>query len=90
MEDVGIFYGNLVRFTVFCYILNTFGIVRGNLVYFFSFWYFVPQKSGNPARDFSFRCIISQLKEMETSQNAMNRHKVHEQSMNISNGMKHT
>jgi hypothetical protein len=33
MEDVGIFYGHLVHCTVFCYILWTFGIVRGNLVY---------------------------------------------------------
>jgi hypothetical protein len=37
MEDVGIFYGHLVHFTVFCYILWTFGIVRGNLVYFSTF-----------------------------------------------------
>jgi hypothetical protein len=44
MEDVGIFYRHLVYFTVFCYILWTLGIVRGNLVYFFSFWYFVPRK----------------------------------------------
>jgi hypothetical protein len=29
MEDDGIFYGHLVHFTVFCYILWTFGIVRG-------------------------------------------------------------
>jgi hypothetical protein len=39
-------------FTVFYYILWTFGIVRGNLVYFFPFWYIVTQnteKSGNPA-----------------------------------------
>jgi hypothetical protein len=28
MEDVGIFYGHSVHFTVFCYILWTFGIVR--------------------------------------------------------------
>jgi hypothetical protein len=34
MEDVGIFYGHLVHFTVFCYILLTSGIVFGNLVYF--------------------------------------------------------
>jgi hypothetical protein len=34
MEDVGIFYGHLVHFTVFCYILWTFGIARGNLVHF--------------------------------------------------------
>jgi hypothetical protein len=34
MKDVGIFYGHLVHFTVFSYILWTFVIVRGNLVYF--------------------------------------------------------
>jgi hypothetical protein len=34
MDDVGIFYGHLVHFTVFCYILLTFGIVHGNLLYF--------------------------------------------------------
>jgi hypothetical protein len=38
----------LVRFTVFCYILWTFGIVCGNLVYFFPFWYFVPRKIWQP------------------------------------------
>jgi hypothetical protein len=37
MEDVGIFYGQLVHFTVFCRILWTFGIVRGILVYFSRF-----------------------------------------------------
>jgi hypothetical protein len=35
MEDDGIFYGHLVHFTVFCYILWTFGIVCVNLVYSF-------------------------------------------------------
>jgi hypothetical protein len=44
MEDDIIFYGHLVHFTVFCYILWTFGIVRGNLVYVSPFWYFVPRK----------------------------------------------
>jgi hypothetical protein len=34
MEDVGTFYGHLVHFTVFCYVLSTFGIVRCNLVIF--------------------------------------------------------
>jgi hypothetical protein len=34
MEVVGVFYGHLVHFTVFCYILWTFGIVCGNLVFF--------------------------------------------------------
>jgi hypothetical protein len=37
MEDVGIFYGHLVHFTVSCYIFWTFGIVRGDLVYFSRF-----------------------------------------------------
>jgi hypothetical protein len=32
MEDGGIFYEHLVHFTVFGYILWTFGIVRGNSV----------------------------------------------------------
>jgi hypothetical protein len=33
---------------VFCYILWTFGTVRGNLVYFFPFWYFGPRKIWQP------------------------------------------
>jgi hypothetical protein len=45
MEDVGIFYGHLVHFVVFCYILWTFGMVRGSLVYFFPFWYFCTKKN---------------------------------------------
>jgi hypothetical protein len=48
MEDVGIFYGHLVHFTVFCYILCTFGIVRGSLVYFSHFGILYEEKSGNP------------------------------------------
>jgi hypothetical protein len=48
MEDVGIFYGHLVYFRSFCYILGTFGIVRGNLVYFSRFGIFYREKSGNP------------------------------------------
>jgi hypothetical protein len=48
MEDDGIFYGHLVHFTVFCYILLTFGIVRGNLVYFSRFGILYQEKSGNP------------------------------------------
>jgi hypothetical protein len=34
MEDDGIFYGHLIHFTAFCYILWTFGVIHGNLVYF--------------------------------------------------------
>jgi hypothetical protein len=48
MEDVCEFYRHFVHFTVFCYILLTFGIVRGNLVYFSPFWYFVPRKIWQP------------------------------------------
>jgi hypothetical protein len=48
MEDDGILYGHLVQFTLFCYILWTFGIVRGNLVYFSPFWYFAPRKIWQP------------------------------------------
>jgi hypothetical protein len=48
LEDVGIFNGHLVHFTVFGYILWAFGIVRGNLVYFFPFWYFVQRKIWQP------------------------------------------
>jgi hypothetical protein len=46
-ED-GIFYGHLVHFTVFCYILWTIGMVCGNLVYIFPFWYFVLRKIWQP------------------------------------------
>jgi hypothetical protein len=47
-EDDGIFFGHLVHFTVFCYILWTFGIVRSNLVYFSPFGILYREKSGNP------------------------------------------
>jgi hypothetical protein len=45
MEDV---YGQLVHFMVLCYILWTFGTVRGNLVYFPRFGILYQEKSGNP------------------------------------------
>jgi hypothetical protein len=45
MEDVGILYGHLVHFTVLCYILVTFGKVRGNLVYFIPFLVFCTKKN---------------------------------------------
>jgi hypothetical protein len=48
MEEGGIFYGQLVHFTVFCYILWTFGKVCGNLVYFSRFGIWYQEKSGNP------------------------------------------
>jgi hypothetical protein len=49
MNDVGIFYGHLVHFKVFSYILWTFGIVHGNLTYFSRFGIFYQEKSGNTA-----------------------------------------
>jgi hypothetical protein len=42
MEAVGIFYGHLVHFTVFCYILGTFGI---NSWYIFPVWVFCTKKN---------------------------------------------
>jgi hypothetical protein len=48
MENRGIFYGHLVHFTVFCCILWTVDIVRGNLVYFSRFGILYKEKSGNP------------------------------------------
>jgi hypothetical protein len=51
MEDDGIFYGHLIHFTVFCYILWTFGVIHGNLVYFFRFGILYQEKSGNPDRE---------------------------------------
>jgi hypothetical protein len=48
MGDVGIFYVKVAHFTVFCYILCTFGTVRGNLVYFSRFGILYQEKSGNP------------------------------------------
>jgi hypothetical protein len=45
MEDVGIFYGHLVHFMVFCYILWTLVIVRGNLVIFFPVVVFCTKKN---------------------------------------------
>jgi hypothetical protein len=57
MEDVGIFYDNLVNYTTIWYILWPFGIFCGHLVYFMVIWYIFPvfagmlyrEKSGNPA-----------------------------------------
>jgi hypothetical protein len=46
MEDVGIFYGDLVYFTVIWYI--SFGICYGNLVYFSPFGKLYLEKSGIP------------------------------------------
>jgi hypothetical protein len=71
MEDDGIFYGHLVYFTVFCCILWTFGKVRGNLIYFFPFWYFVTRKIWQPwANPFLF-CLkngfFSQNREMPSN-----------------------
>jgi hypothetical protein len=52
MEDVGIFYEHLVHFTAFWYILWTFGILCGNLVYLSLFGILYQEKSGNPGRQY--------------------------------------
>jgi hypothetical protein len=61
MTDVGIFYGHLVHFTVFSYILWTFGIYRGNLVYFSRIGILYQEKSGNPETDpiCNFESVVS-------------------------------
>jgi hypothetical protein len=48
MEDVGMFYGHLVYFTLIWSILWSFGICLGYLVYFSTFWYVVPRKIWQP------------------------------------------
>jgi hypothetical protein len=57
MEDVGMFYGHLVHFTVFCYILWTFGIARGNFDVFCPVLVFCTKKNlatqFQSSRDFS-------------------------------------
>jgi hypothetical protein len=64
MEDVGIFYGYLVHFTVFYYILWTFGRVRGNLVYFSRFGILYQEKSGNPV-EYLCTCACVKYKKIE-------------------------
>jgi hypothetical protein len=60
MEDVGIFDGYLVHFTVFCYILLTVGIVPGNLIYFSHFDILNQEKSGNPGCRIASGSILEQ------------------------------
>jgi hypothetical protein len=48
MENVGIFYGQLVYFSAIYYNLWQFGIVCGNLVYFPNLVCLDQGKSGNP------------------------------------------
>jgi hypothetical protein len=57
MEVVGIVNGHFVHFTVFCYILWTFGIVVV-IWYIFPFWYFVPRKIWQPWSDVGERCLL--------------------------------
>jgi hypothetical protein len=59
LEDVGIFYGHLVHYTVFCYILWTSVTVRGNLVHFSRFGILDKEKFGNPGFDGSGALIAA-------------------------------
>jgi hypothetical protein len=61
MEDVGIFYGHLVHFTIFCYILWTFGLVCKNLVYFYRFGILYEEKSGNSGQRQQQKNILSKV-----------------------------
>jgi hypothetical protein len=58
MEDDGIFYGHVVHFTVFCCILWTFGIVRGNLVFLPHFGILNQEKSGNPGANPTINSVV--------------------------------
>jgi hypothetical protein len=49
LEDVGIYHGHVVHFTVFCYILWAFGRVRGDFVFFSRFGILYQEKSGSHA-----------------------------------------
>jgi hypothetical protein len=48
MENAGIFYGHLEYFTAIWYILWSFGIVCGHLLYFSQFGMFEPRKIWQP------------------------------------------
>jgi fatty acid desaturase len=48
MENLGIFYDQLVYFTAIVNILGAFGIFCGHLVYFSPIWYFVPWEIWQP------------------------------------------
>jgi hypothetical protein len=48
MEDVGIFYGNLVDFPAIWHILWPFSILSLVLVHFTNFGMLYQEKSGNP------------------------------------------
>jgi hypothetical protein len=66
MGEDGIFYGHLVHFAVFCYILWTlFCIVRGNLVYFSRFGILCVEKSGNPG--YVFKSLTRSFFSFQTS-----------------------
>jgi hypothetical protein len=50
MEDVGIYYGHLVHFTIFCYIVWVVGIGGGNFVYFSVLVFCTKKNLATPAR----------------------------------------
>jgi hypothetical protein len=57
MEDVGIFYGHLVYFTVIWYILRSFGLFLAAIWFIFSrFGMLYLEKSGNPATKLLYKC----------------------------------
>jgi hypothetical protein len=61
MENVGIFYGNLVYFTAIWSILWPFGEFHGRLVYFSRFWYVAPRKIWQPWSPLPRRNFLREL-----------------------------
>jgi hypothetical protein len=58
MDNLGIFYDHLVKFTVIVNILCPFGIFYGHLVFFTRFGILYQEKSGNPASTASREIIL--------------------------------
>jgi hypothetical protein len=54
LEDVGIFYGDLLYFKAIRYIVWSFGILFDDLAHFSRYGMLYQEKSGNPDRDSAF------------------------------------
>jgi hypothetical protein len=50
MENIVIFYDDLIYFAAIGNIIWPFGILWGHLVHFPTFWYLVPRKIWQPCR----------------------------------------
>jgi hypothetical protein len=59
MEDVSIFYSNLVHFTAIWYTLWTLSIVYGIVVHIFTVWYVAPRKIWQPCSSMTVGDILA-------------------------------